>query len=73
MTCSSIFEVPDMHSLARYRKSNKEGTYFEIANYSLKGKICRLILLTLLLAKTYNDKMPMTAILCVFASTVAVI
>ena len=73
MTYSLKFEIPNMHSLARYIKSYKEGTYFEIANYSLKGKIYRLILLTLLLAKTYNDKMHIAVILCLFASTVAMI
>jgi hypothetical protein len=49
------FEKSRTHSIAGYRSSNKKMIYFMGANDNRQRNINLLILLVLLLAKTYNE------------------
>jgi hypothetical protein len=49
------FEMSHMHSIDRYKSSNKIMIYFMGTNDNQQRKINLSIVLTLLLAKTYNE------------------
>ena len=52
------FQKSRMHSIARYRSSNKIMIYFIVANDNRQRKINLSVLLIVLLAKTYNELTP---------------
>jgi hypothetical protein len=61
-------EMPHMHSIARYRRSNKIMIYFIIANDNRQRKINLSILLALLLAKIYNERMHSDGFMYIFSN-----
>src|SRR5919109_4604156 len=61
-------DIPHMHSTARYRRSNKIVIYFIIANDNRQRKIDLSILLALLLAKIYNERMHSGGFMHIFSN-----
>jgi hypothetical protein len=61
-------EIPHMDSIATYRSSNKIIIYFIVANDNQQRKIDLSILLALLLAKIYNERMHSGSFMHIFSN-----
>jgi hypothetical protein len=75
ITISNLeLEMQHIHSIARYRRNrNKIMVYLIVANNNRPGKINLSILLALLLAKIYNERIHSKGFMCIFSLLIMIV